>query len=275
MSGVAGLGTALALVAAAVAGVVAVLALRRERRARARAGELETRLAAAERRVADAAEAREAFFDLATHELRSPLSAILGYQELLRDGAYGCLQEGAEEPVERIGRSARHLLHLIEGVVELARLRGGEVKPDLGAVNLDVLLSAVAEAFSRQATERGLEPTVRARGPFPEIRSDQDRLVRALDLLVTSAVKHPADGAEALQIDPLDDGAVLTLSGAAITVRDDADDPAVRFGIRLAVAMGIARLLGGELRLEPAGEPVIERLVFTVRAVREASAAGL
>lgn len=258
---------AVALALATAAGAFGLVALRRWRGERRRARELAERLDAAERRVAEAARAREAFFDLATHELRSPLSAILGYQELLQDGAYGCLQEGAEEPVERIGRSARHLLHLIEGVVELARLRAGEVSPDLGTVHLGVLLSSVAEAFSRQASERGLEPTVRTGGPFPDIRSDQDRLVGALDLLVTSAVKHPADGAMTLELDALDDGAVLTIHGAGIKVRDDAEDPAVRYGIRLAVALGIARLLGGELRLEPRGAPVIERLVFTIRDV--------
>jgi signal transduction histidine kinase len=167
--------------------------------------------------------------------------------------------------VDRIGRSARHLLHLIDGVVELSRLRSGDLRPDLGDVNLGILLTAVAEAFRTHASERGLEARVRLPRGLPTIRSDQDRLVAALDLLVTSAIKHPAGTGMSLDVEARQRGADLIIEGAEIALRDDGDDPAVRLGIRLAVAERVAELLGGELRLEPVGASVIQRLVFTIR----------
>lgn len=230
---------ALALVLVATA-LLAALFVRERHRARA-----------AERRARAAVEARDAFFDLATHELRSPLAAILGYQELLQEGAYGTLDQSAEEPVRRIGRSARHLLHLIDGVVELGRLRSGGVHPDIEPVNTGVLISALAEAFRTQARDRGLDPRVNVQGPLPLIRSDPDRLLRALDLFMTSALKHP-DGA-ALHLDARSDGHDLRVRIHPIDLRlPPDDDPELRLGIRLAIADHVATLLGGELRLETA-----------------------
>lgn len=230
---------------------------RRAARAREEAERYRQRLERAE-------DAKETFFDLVTHELRSPLSAILGYHELLQDGAYGSLPDAAAEPVGRIGRSARHLLHLIDGVVELSRIRSGTVRPDLSDVDLGVVFDSVADAFRATARERKLEPRVRMPDSLPTIRSDPDRIVRALDLLVTSAVKHPAGSVITLHMAADDGGASVRLTGTEIEISDH-DDPALRLGIRLAVADAIARVLGGALELEQDDQGVVRALSFRVR----------
>lgn len=251
-------GALLAVVLAAAVAAVTLLAhrLRREQR----------RAAEAEARAAATTAARDAFFDLATHELRSPLAAILGYQELLQDGAYGDLDESAIEPVVRIGRSARHLLHLIDGVVELSRLRAGGVRPDLEPVNTGVLLAGVADAFRAHARDRGLEPQVHIPPDLPTIRSDPERLLQALDLLVTSSVKHPDGLALHLDVSSSGDDLTLRIHPTELTFREHADDPELRLGIRLAVAGRVATLLGGGLDFETSGEdPVIRAVTFRVR----------
>lgn len=237
-------------------------------RARSRGRRLQAELADARERLEAAREAQEAFFDLVTHELRAPLAAILGYQELLQDGAYGRLDPGVDEPVERIGRSARHLLHLIDGVVELSRLRTGGLRPTPGSVNLGVLLTAIADVFRTQVRDRSLKAEVHMPDSLPTLRSDQDRLVRALHLLVMSAVKHPAGDTLTLDIETGPDGLHLQLHETEIAVRTDVDDPALRLGLRLAVADGLARLLGGRLELSPPDDPVARRISFHVPDLR-------
>lgn len=232
-------------------------------RVRRRIARLEEQNTALRQQLETANAARESFFDLVTHELRSPLSAILGYQELLGDGAYGDLPERAAEPVVRIGRSARHLLHLIEGVVELSQIRSGTVRPDIEDVDLGVLFTALADGFRTAATERRVEPTVRIPDSLPTIRSDQDRLVRALDLAITSAVKHPGDSSITLDITLDDHGVIVRISGTALFPMDS-DDLAHRVGIRLAVAHGIAAVLGGSLTFETDPEGVIRALTFRI-----------
>lgn len=228
---------------------------------------LAARLEQAEDRADRAVHARDTFFDLATHELRSPLAAVLGYQELLADGAYGDLPPTAAEPVTRIGRSAHHLLHLIDGVVELSRLKAGGVQPDLEPVNTAVLVSGIAEAFRTHTRDRGIEPRVRMPERLPTISSDPDRLLRALDLLITSAVKHPADST--LHLDVETDGRTLELRihPTELVLGQTHDDDELRLGIRIAVARHVATLLGGGLDLEPQRQDpaIIGALRFRVR----------
>lgn len=249
------------LLLAALLAIAIALAWRELRRAR----HAEVALRAARDRADRAVQAREAFFDLATHELRSPLAAILGYQELLQDGAYGPLDPRAAEPVERIGHSAHHLLNLIDGVVELSRLRSGSVRPDLQPVNLHVVISGVAEAFRTHARDRSLEPEVHLHGAFPTILSDPDRLLRALDLLVTSAVKHPADKRLRFHASSSGDDLEIRIEGTALELQEH-EDPPLRMGIRLAVAAGLADLLGGGLQLETTDDGrVVRALRFRIR----------
>lgn len=233
-------------------------------RNRRRAARAEAEAVTARQRVERAEDAKEKFFDLVTHELRSPLSAILGYHELLQDGAYGALPDAAAEPLGRIGRSGRHLLHLIDGVVELSRIRSGTVRAELGDVNLSVVFAAIADAFRVTAHERTIEPRVHMPDSLPTIRSDQNRIVRALDLVVTSAVKHPTGSEITLSMTTDAHGASVRVTGTEIPISANVDDPALRLGLRLAVADAIAGVLGGTLDLETDDDGVISALAFRI-----------
>lgn len=241
--------------------------------ARRRGRKRDEALDQARRRLESARAARETFFDLTNHELRSPLSAILGYQELLRDDAYGELPDDAHDAVERIGRSARHLLNLIDGVMELSRIRTGAVHLDLDTVELGVVFSSTVEAFRSHASDRGINPVVELPRRIPAIRTDQDRLVRALDLVVTSAIRHPEGDTMELRVDEHDDGVTLVIGPVDLELDPDIGDPAGRMGIRLAVAHRVARLLGGGLEL-PAHGAHAHRIVFHVRDADPAARPG-
>ena len=224
---------------------------------------LERELEETRRRLDTARSARETFFDLTTHELRSPLAAILGFQELLQDEAYGELNPEARDAVLRIGHSARHLLHLLDGVMELSRLRTGMVRPELDTVDSGMLVSAAAEAFRTLARERGITPNVEIPDHLPTIRSDPERLIRAFDLLITSAIRHPQGGALNLRVTTADDR--LTVAIGPTDLELDPGDAPDAGGIRLAVAAGIATVLGGDLELRASNGRVHE-LVFAVPA---------
>ncbi len=216
--------------------------------ARRRRQRLERALEESQRRLEAARSASDAFFDITTHELRAPLSAVLGYQELLQDGAYGTLPEPAQDAVRRIGRSGHHLLNLIDGVIELGRLRAGSVRPDLGAVDLGAIFSSLAQELTTRAAERGITAHAAVQKGLPVIRSDQDRLVRAIELLIASAVRHP-DGDLSLAVEIEGGHVIMTLGPVDIATEPDTAPYAHGSGIRLAVAAGIAGVLGGRLEL--------------------------
>lgn len=251
--------------------IVAALWLRNRRRE----ARLEHTVAALREDLRRADEARETFFDLVSHELRSPLSAILGYQELLEDGAYGPLDDQVVEAIHRVGGSARHLLHLIDGVVELSRIRSGSVRPEPEAVDLGVVLTSVADAFRTAARDRGLDPHVHLPDTLPTLNLDQDRLVRALDLLMTSAVKNP-EGAELhLHVSADEHSATVRFTHTRIDVIQETDDLALRFGIRVAVAEATARTLGGSLEFDTDQAGSIRGLAFHLRTMASSPAHDL
>ncbi len=233
--------------------------------ARARGRETRRELEAARRRMETARAARETFFDLTTHELRAPLSAILGYQELLHDGAYGELSEPARDASARLGRAAHHLLHLIDGVIELSRMRSGDVQPDLETVDLGVVFAAAGDAFRSHATEREIEPSVEIPADLPTIQTDRDRLVRALDLVMTSAVRHPDGPAMTLRVEAGEGDFAVIVEPTRLTLDPDTEDPTIRMGIRLAVAYRIGQLLGGGLDL-PVDDGLARAIRFRFRA---------
>jgi signal transduction histidine kinase len=248
------------LAAVALATAFAILWLRERRRVR----RLRHALEADRQRADNAARAGDAFFDLVSHELRSPIAAIVGYQELLDDGAYGAMGDAAHEPLQRIGRSARYLLNLVDGTVDLARDRVGTFTPRLESVDLQYIMDETARAFRTHARERSLRCSVDIDPHLPDIRSDPERLTRALDLLVFSAVKHPAGERVELTVEPEDDGATVRVRGTRLPTYE-ADDPAVRAGIRMAIVAVTARRLGGDLRLECGADGVATELVLRIR----------
>ena len=255
---------ALLLGLAVLAGLVALAALWRREKGHSRLlrlqveaerqrAEAEGQRAEAEGQRAEAVtRAVDDFFNLVSHELRSPIAAIIGYQELLQDDAYGTLGDAASEPLERIGRSAGQLLHLVDGLLDLAQERGGCGKASIQDVDLGELMEHVASSFRINAAERSLRYSLHQDPDLPRIRSDPERLERALDLLVISALKYPAGKSVELRIDGQPDGALIHIKGTHMPVHDDVVDPALRAGVRMAIVDATARLLGCELLLDEA-----------------------
>lgn len=261
---VASTGLLLGLLIGLLAGLAATLALLWWRQIQ-RARHLDDQLELERKRADQAARAGDAFFSLVSHEFRSPISAIIGYQELLADRAYGDLGDGARDPLERVGRSAHHLLHLIDGALDLARIHGDGLTPDLEETDLQLLIDDVAADFNLMCDERSLRHAVHLDADLPTIQSDPERLTRALHLLLVSAIKNPSGQRLELEATTETDGATIRIRGTRIPVRDDALDPALRTGIRIAIAHAMADILGGTLVLNPPDQPQATEVVFRIR----------
>src|SRR5687768_8696407 len=92
------------------------------------------------------------------HELRTPLAAILGYQELLSDGLYGDLSDRQREPVERIHQSAQQLLHLLDGLQELAE-SGSSAHDEIVSGNTREISRALISRLQAFAKSRSVQLT--------------------------------------------------------------------------------------------------------------------
>jgi signal transduction histidine kinase len=131
-----------------------------------------------------------------SHELRTPLNAIGGYAELLEMEIRGPVTDGQRGDLRRIQQSQRHLLGLVNDVLNYAKLESGTVQYDVAAVPVLEALHSAAGLVAPLARPKGLRFEVVPCGAELEVRADPDKLRQVLANLLSNAVKFtvPAGG---------------------------------------------------------------------------------
>ena len=207
------------------------------------------------------------FVESATHELHTPLTAIMGYQELLADGIYGTLDPPVQEAVLRIGRSSHQLMALIDGILDAMSAEAGFLDLDLEQFPVDHLLNEIARAANEGGGEREVHVTLDPSSEAIILQSDRDRLRRALTLGIIAATRNGVGDSLHIAASS-DDGLVhfffhpTTLTEAMLHPDMLVSASSDRMSLRLNVAARIADALGGGVTLEPADE--YSRLRITV-----------
>jgi signal transduction histidine kinase len=135
-----------------------------------------------------------------SHELRTPLNAILGYTELIADRIYGEVPEKIGEVLERVQRSGRHLLGLINDVLDLSKIEAGQLVLTLSEYSFNDILQAVAGAVGSLATEKQLRLRVDSAEDLPVGQGDQRRITQVLLNLVGNAIKFTDAGEVAVRV---------------------------------------------------------------------------
>ncbi|HEU4884833.1 MAG TPA: PAS domain-containing sensor histidine kinase [Longimicrobium sp.] len=154
-----------------------------------RTDELEHARTAAE----EANKAKSTFLAVMSHELRTPLNAIAGYVQLMEMGIHGPVTEAQLEALGRIERSQRHLLRLINDVLNLARIEAGRVDYALEDVPLAEVVATVMPMVEPQLNERQIGWRVEV-DPALVVRADRDKVQQIVLNLLSNAVKFTPPG---------------------------------------------------------------------------------
>ena len=248
------------------AGIVVVQDVSEQRRA-------ESSLRAAMRSAEQAREQAETanrgksdFLATMSHELRTPLNAIQGYAELMELGIHGPVTPAQQEALRRIQTSQRHLLGLVNGVLNYARIETGNLHYTVSDVAVDAVLVTCEALIAPQATARGIALGIaprEERGAVPVVRADAEKLQQIVLNLLSNAVKFTEPGGR------IDVAARATGATVVVEVRDTglgipADqlerifEPFVQVdarltrthegvGLGLAISRDLARGMGGDL----------------------------
>ena len=129
-----------------------------------------------------------------SHELRTPLNAIVGFVDLLREGVYGELAPRQVKPVERIEASANHLRHLVDQVLDLAKMAAGRLEIHTETIDLRPFVLDVASEIESLVSEKGLSLSLVMGAALPRIRTDPTHLRQILMNLLGNAVKYTNEG---------------------------------------------------------------------------------
>ncbi|NJL95155.1 MAG: HAMP domain-containing histidine kinase [Anaerolineae bacterium] len=149
-------------------------------------------LQAANAELARANELKDQFLANMSHELRTPLNAIIGYTELLVDGHYGAISEKQHSRMEKVLRNSRHLLSLINNVLDLSKIEAGQMRKVLEPVDVPGLASGVVDTLLPLATGKGLALTLECE-PLT-LQADPGQLRQVLINLVGNAIKFTENG---------------------------------------------------------------------------------
>jgi signal transduction histidine kinase len=180
-------------------GLVAVIVLGvgvlRERRQALRVAERSAELERLSSELLRANRMKSEFLANVSHELRTPLNAIVGFVDLLRDGVYGDLSPRQAPPVERIAASATHLRHLVDQVLDIAKIAAGRLEVHAETIVLRPFVLNVVSELEPLITERGLSLSIAIGASLPRVRTDPTHLRQILVNLIGNAIKYtPAGG---------------------------------------------------------------------------------
>jgi signal transduction histidine kinase len=134
-----------------------------------------------------------------SHELRTPLNAILGYTELMADGAYGEPSEKMQGILKRLEANGRHLLGLINDVLDLSKIEAGQLVLELSDYSIQDIAQTVRSTLEPLAADKKLAFKVEMAAELPPGRGDGRRLTQVLINLVGNAIKFTDAGEVAIK----------------------------------------------------------------------------
>jgi signal transduction histidine kinase len=239
------------------------------------------------RELAEASKHKSQFLANMSHELRTPLNAILGYAELMLDSIYGEPSEKMRAVLERLQANGRHLLGLINDVLDLSKIEAGQLTLSLDDYSLSDVVHGVVSAVEPLAAEKRLAFKAEVAPDLPIGRGDGRRLSQVLLNLVGNAIKFTDKGEVAVRASATNGAFTVAVcdTGPGIPVADQvkifeefqqADSSITRkkggTGLGLSIAKRIIEMHGGRIWVE--SEPGKGSTFYFTLPVRVEAQAG-
>jgi len=246
------------------------------------------------RQLAEASQHKSQFLANMSHELRTPLNAIIGVSEMLREDAEALKQD--TEPLDRVLGAARHLLALINDILDLSKIEAGRMELNLETFALAPLIDGVVKTIERLAAKNSNQVAVHCDAAIGMMHADQMRLRQALLNLMSNANKFTEkgtvtiaarqgqeNGCEWVTIAVADTGIGMTAEQMGKLFQEfsqASSTTASKYGgtgLGLAISRRFCQMMGGDITVESApgrGSTFTIRLPRIVDAPKEMVAAN-
>jgi PAS domain S-box-containing protein len=221
----------------------------------------------ARRRAEEGSRLKSAFLAGVSHELRTPLNAVLGFAELLHDGKVGAVTDAQRECLRDILDSSRHLLGIINDLLDIAKIEAGKVEIHPEPVSLGALATEVRDALRERASAAGLHLALELDPAVDAVVTDPGRVRQVLFNYLSNALKFTApgghvrlrtgaEGADFFRLEVEDDGAGISAADQARLfvefrqVAPTSKDRRAGAGLGLALTRKIVEAMGGRVGVQ-------------------------
>lgn len=205
------------LFATGVIGYMVIRSVLREVQQRKHLEELSQKLAEANDHLQDLDKLKNEFLSLASHQLRSPLTAIRGYTSMLVEGSFGEIKPEQKEVIERVSDSSRHLAMVVEDLLNVSKIEQGGLKYEMSAFDISTTAESIAKDLKVTAEKKGLQLNYSNDGLPHIVFGDPEKLRQVVLNLVDNSVKYTPTGSVNVSVSNLErDGRVFV----HITVKD-------------------------------------------------------
>ena len=235
-----------------------------------------------------ASQFKSEFLAKMSHQLRTPLTAIIGFCEVLLGGLDGELQPDQTEDITEIHKSSVVLLELINDILDLSKIEAGKIEVAISDVDLQDVVDQVISTMVQMAEAKALKLTATLSPAAHLVQADPGRLREILTNLVSNAIKFTAKGSVTISSTPLEGMAVISVTDTGIGIPPEANDRIFEefrqasdqihktyggTGLGLAIARKLAELQGGHMGVESVPGKG-SRFWFTLPMTKRASAAA-
>ncbi len=217
-----------------------------------------------------------------SHELRTPLNAIIGFSEALMDSLFGELNEKQLEYQKDIHESGKHLLSLINDILDLSKIEAGRMELELSSFHLPTAVSNAVTLIRERAQRHGIALGVEVDSRLGEFQADERKVKQILLNLLSNAVKFTPDGGrvdvsakldtDKVEITVKDTGVGISLEDQASLFEEfkqfgkDSSRKAEGTGLGLALTKRLVELHGGQIAVDSAvGRGSTFRVAFPIR----------
>lgn len=145
---------------------------------------------------------KSAFLANMSHELRTPMNSIIGYTDLLLDGIDGPVNEEQAKSLQKVESNARHLLQLINDILDMSKIESGKIELDLKELNLKNVIESGTATFGPAISKKGLTLFLDFDENLPLIYADEDKIRQILINLLANAIKFTNQGGITISVKP-------------------------------------------------------------------------
>ena len=193
--------------------------------------------------LTEASKAKSEFLANMSHELRTPMNAILGFIEMLLDDLYGEVPESLREPLIDVQVNGKHLLNLINDVLDLSKIEAGRMELALSEYSVQDVIEVVCASLQSLAAEKGLKFSAGAQPEIPLAYGDGKRVTQCLLNLAGNALKFTKQGQVEIWVEQMDGLLRYRVSDTGIGIPPDQLEQV--FGEFRQVDAAITREFGG------------------------------